>query len=85
MQLPTIHGNGTNKAELVRGLCEASNALDAAYEKLKRTAPNGRDYYPQGPMAMERAVQEHNARLRMLDALKGEVDSLTIAIDSIGD
>lgn len=85
MQLPTIHLNGTSKERLVEDLCEASNAIDAAYDKLKQCGPNGRDYYPQGPEAMERAQAEHFSRLKRLDAVKKEVDALTLAIDRIGE
>lgn len=81
--LPTIHSNGTSKAELIEGLCNASNALDDAYEALKATAPNGRDYYPQGDDALGKATAEHMDRLRRLDAVKKEVDALTLAIDRI--
>ena len=83
MQLPTIHLNGTSKARLIEGLCNAAAALDAAYNALKQTAPNGRDYYPQGPAALAQAEKEHSDRLRRVDAVKDEVDKLTVAIDEI--
>lgn len=81
MTIPCIHQNGTSKAFLIEKLCEASQALDLAYSALKQTAPNGRDYYPAGPAAMERATAEHTDRLKRLDAIKMEIDGLTIAID----
>lgn len=83
MQLPTIHSNGTSKESLIEDLCKASHAIDAAYVALKLTAPNGRDYYPQGPAALEKAIAEHNDRLRRLDVVKNEVDELIGAIDCI--
>jgi hypothetical protein len=83
MQLPTIHHNGTSKERLIEALCEASAKLDDAYQALKQTAPNGRDYYPQGPEALQRATAEHLDRLRRVDAVKNEIDALTIAIDEI--
>ncbi len=83
MQLPTIHMNGTSKTALIDALCDASSALDAAYLALKQTAPNGRDYYPQGAGALEHAEAEHNGRLRRLDDVKAEVDRLTLAIDEL--
>jgi len=36
IQLPTVHLNGTSKAELLDTLGEASEALDAAYRALCR-------------------------------------------------
>jgi len=83
MILPTIHLNGTSKANLIDALCTASVALDAAYSALKQTAPNGRDYYPQGAEALGKAIFEHMDRLRRLDVIKDEIDQLTMAIDSI--
>lgn len=83
MQLPTIHLNGTSKQSLIDGLCEASGAIGLAYASLKQTAPNGRDYYPQGPAALEAAIAEHNGRLLRLDAVMDEVDELIRAIDAI--
>lgn len=82
MTLPTIHLNGTSKERLVDALCDASNALNEAYEALKQTAPNGRDYYPQGNDALAAATSEHMDRLRRLDAIKDEVDQLAMAIDA---
>jgi hypothetical protein len=84
MTVPTIHLNGTSKAQLVESLCNASVALRAAYTALKETAPNGRDYYPQGPAAMDAAQEEHFDRLRRVDAVRKEIDQLTIAIDQQG-
>ena len=81
MIVPTIHLNGTGKERLIEPLCDASHALTDAYEALKQTAPNGRDYYPQGPDALRQATEEHHARLRKLDAIKAEIDALTLAID----
>lgn len=83
MTLPTIHLNGTPKDRLIEDLCEASQALDLAYEAMKRTGPNGRDYYPQGPGALESAIDEHSDRLRRLDAVKREVDELIEAIHGL--
>lgn len=83
MTLPTIHMNGTTKDALIESLCEASQTLDLAYQALKQTAPNGRDFYPQGPAALNAATDEHCDRLRRLDGIKKEIDALTLAIDRI--
>lgn len=83
MQLPTIHHNGTAKPSLIDALCAASAALDAAYNALKQTAPNGRDFYPQGPDAIRNATEEHLDRLRRVDAVKSEIDRMAIAIDEL--
>lgn len=81
--IPTLHLNGTSKERLILDLCTASDALDSAYLALKQTAPNGRDYYPQGPEALSLATRDHMDRLRRLDMIKKEVDALTLAIDRL--
>jgi len=83
MQLSTIHLNGTSKEALVKALCDASEALEAAYQSLKQTTPNGRDYYPQGNQALKVALDEHDSRLRRVDSVKKEIDELTIAVDNL--
>lgn len=80
MTIPTIHLNGTSKRELLDQLSDVSDALNTAYGALKRAAPNGRDYYPQGAAAMEAALAEHLSRLRRVDDVKGEIDKLAEAI-----
>ena len=84
MMVPTLHLNGTSKTSLIDDLCEASHALNVAYDAMKRCGPNGRDYYPQGPNAINVATDEHSDRLRRLDAIKHEIDELTLAIDRGG-
>lgn len=76
MQVPTVHLNGTSKDDLLKGLENASYCLTQAYEALKQTAPNGRDYYPQGNEALGKATEEHMDRLRRLDAINDEIDEL---------
>lgn len=84
IQLPTVHMNGTSKAELLDTLGEASEALDAAYRAVKQAGPNGRDYYPLGPGEMARAVTEHESRLLRIDDLKAEIEALMNGIDDGG-
>lgn len=81
LAIPTIHLNGTPSRMLIESLCEASDALNIAYAKVKQTGPNGRDYYPQGAKAMEQAEHEHSERLKRLDAVKDELDAMAVAID----
>lgn len=83
LQLPTVHMNGTPKQMLIDSLCVASQAIEAAYQAVKQTAPNGRDYYTQGAVAMEKAEAEHRERLRLLDKVKEEIDSMTVQIDKL--
>src|ERR1035437_1215708 len=83
MQLPTIHMNGTGKQALIDQLTAASDALETAFQAMKQAAPNGRDYYPQGAVAMERAEAEHRDRMTRLDMIKAEVDAMACALSEM--
>lgn len=84
LTVPTVHLNGTSRESLIAALVAASEALDVAYEKLKQTAPNGRDYYPQGGLAFPLASGQHLDRLGRLDSVKWEIDQLIAAVDAGG-
>ena len=73
---PTIHLNGSGRDSLVNGWSAAWEAVGTAFEALKKTAPNGRDYYPQEPVALEKAVEEHRGRLQRLQAVQDELEEL---------
>ena len=76
MMLPTIHFNGTSKEALLEGYCEAINAIVEAGRKLAAAAPNGRDYYPQGPKAIQTALDEHDARANKLREVIIELEQI---------
>jgi len=80
IQSPHIHMNGTSKDYLLDRLCDASQSLNAAFEALRQTSPNGRDYYPLGPDAMRIAQEQHEDRTRRLDAIKAEIDQMAEAV-----
>jgi hypothetical protein len=71
--LPTIHMNGTSRDSLSEDLCGAYNALREAYDALKRSAPHGRDYYPQGDGALSVAQGQHRARLLAVQSVMDEL------------
>lgn len=73
MTLPTIHLNGTSANDLAEGYRLALNAIDDACQALAGSGPNGRDYYPQGAGALEKALDEHSERLAALEKVKQEV------------
>lgn len=71
MKYPTVHLNGTSGEALFEQNYEASKAIREALEVLREAAPNGRDYYPQGPGAFEQAVTEFRKQSKTLyDAQK---------------
>lgn len=76
MIVPTIHMNGTSKAELVRGYEEAYESLSVAYEKMRQAAPNGRDYYPQSESAIGTAIDEHMERLEVVADLMQDYEDM---------
>lgn len=77
---PTIHSNGTSRDELLRQMCDATDALHRAIEVLASAGPNGRDYYPQGPDAIKRATAEHQDRLSRLQSVQAELQELAVVI-----
>ncbi len=82
--IPTVHMNGTSQDELVEQLCAASNALEAAIVALRGAAPNGRDFYPQGPDALTKAIAEHCDRITRIQNVKNEIDELALAVSDQG-
>jgi hypothetical protein len=80
MQVPTIHINGTSRERLLEALSDAGEALRKAREALAQTAPNGRDYYPQGLDALRAAEREHWARMEKLFQVQQELEYMAIAI-----
>lgn len=84
MIVPTIHLNGTSKEALLDLLHEAGIAVNNATAAVMLTAPNGRDYYPQGPQAISQAIAEHDSRIKRLADIYDELANLYIAIDEGG-
>lgn len=75
---PTLHLNGTSKERLGQAYSDAYAALYDAAEKLRQTAPNGRDYYPDGPDAMAKAEAEHRSRQQRIADVMDELESLAL-------
>lgn len=82
LAIPMIHTNGTSKHRLVEELTDAVEAIEAAYQAIKQTAPNGRDYYPFGPDAFNAATNQHQNRLRKIDEVRNELEQLIAGIES---
>lgn len=73
---PTIHMNGTARETLLNALCDASIAVQEAVSKLADTAPNARDYYPQGMDVFYAAQREHEARMHKLADVIRELNEI---------
>lgn len=84
LAIPSVHANGTSKGALIQQLSDAWDALEAARTALRQAAPNGRDYYPQGPDAIEQATAQHLDRLRRIDGVQDELQEMMRMIDEQG-
>jgi hypothetical protein len=73
MVFPTIHLNGTSKGALFEALSNACAAIREAEKALIETAPNARDYYPQGDGAYRKASDEYISRLERLGMVRCEL------------
>lgn len=76
MKLPTVHLNGSSPKRLFEAYAEAAGAIRRAMEAVSAAAPNGRDYYPQGPAAIGEAVQEHTTRVLALECVMRDMQML---------
>ena len=81
MMVPTIHLNGTARADLLADIVPAAAAVNLAIEKLQLMRPNARDYYPQGPDAYRQASEEHQSRIDSLVGVRLSLEKLYEAID----
>ena len=82
--IPTVHLNGTSKDELLRQVHNAARAVDAVRIALADATPNGRDFYPQGPSALVKALDEHRARQQRMTDTYDELMALYMAIEEQG-
>lgn len=73
---PTIHLNGTSRERLAEAYAAAVVALRAAIRATEDTAPNGRDYYPQGDGAQMTAIREHTDRMQRIRSVLEELTEL---------
>lgn len=81
MMIPTIHMNGDRLETLVQGYRDALEALGLAIEKVLETAPNGRNFYPQGDDAIHRAIEEHHERVHKLAEVRSDIEKIIIGMD----
>lgn len=83
--VPTVHLNGTSKAELVKQLRDAAKAIRAAKDALALAAPHGRDYYVQAdPDALGNATRQYEARQAKLTDVHIELIDIATEIQKQG-
>ena len=84
LAIPTVHMNGSSKENLITDLCDAREAIRVALERMGAVCPNGRDYYPQGPQAIQEALRQHANRLHHLKAVHDELGDIALLISEGG-
>src|SRR6478672_1946088 len=77
---PTVHRNGTHGPDLLELQLDARSAILDAIKALQTAGPNGRDYYPQGPDAIQLAIAQHSDRLALLNRVYNELSQIAEAI-----
>jgi hypothetical protein len=78
---PTVHLNGTSKAQLLEQNLNVLKALRDVRKAMAEASPHGRDYYPQGPNATNIAISQHSDRLAKLEAIRLEIEEITMTIN----
>jgi len=76
---PTIHTNGTSREALLKDYRAALFAIMRTIDTLHASAPNGRDYYPQGDAAFSTARAQHLARIALMVSVSDELETLALA------
>lgn len=74
VQLPCVHVNGTGAQTLAQGWGAAYRAVIDALRALEAIEFNGRDYYPLGDEAWQRARDEMALRAVLLTIVKRELE-----------
>ena len=77
---PTIHMNGTSKADLLDGYCNVINALHKALEALQHNHPNTRDYYTQPAGTFEAAREQHRSQFLRINSVLQEIEQIAEGI-----
>jgi hypothetical protein len=80
MMIPSVHLNGTSRDELQRECRKACEAVVKAMQALGEMAPDGRDYYPQGPNAFHSAAAEWRTRYNAMEKIHSEILEIWTAI-----
>jgi hypothetical protein len=73
---PLVHLGGTGGERLLEGYMTAISAISDALDALGLTAPNARDYYPQGDDAFRQARAEHDRRMNALRQARAELEMI---------
>lgn len=75
---PTIHLNGTSRAQLHTDYRNAAATLRRALNDLAATAPHGRDYYVQSGNAIATAIEQHVSRVQRVESVMKELEEIAV-------
>ena len=79
---PTVHMNGSGFDSLWDGYDAADDKIIELRDAFGKIEFNARDYYPQGPDAWNKAVDERQAINQKIRDIKNYLDEHRIALDS---
>ncbi len=82
--IPTVHRNGTSKAELLEQHSAAREKINDAIHTLRQAAPHERDYYVQEPNTYKEAAQQHRDRIQRLQSVYDELMQISLLTDGQG-
>jgi hypothetical protein len=80
LAVPTVHMNGTSKKELLEQYKNAFTAVTTAVTELCKSSPHARDYYTQKGDQYPVARKQHESRLKRLNSVAAELESIAVAI-----
>ena len=81
--VPTIHLNGSGKANLLEALQTAAEAVHAARDAISETCPHGRDYYVQDdPKALNKACLQYTNQVMALEDIGAQLYAVWEAINA---
>ena len=69
---PIIHLNGDRAETLLAQLEAVYSALSDVLEAMRKAGPNGRNYYPEAGL-LEKAVEQHQRRMKVIAYLQDEI------------
>lgn len=82
---PLLHLNGSSAKTLLDGYRAAHTALYDALVAMRESAPNARDYYPQGDDAFNQARREHDARVATVNNVLAQYEMIIENVDEQAD
>lgn len=81
--VPTVHTNGTDPWDLILPMNEALARLREAWALLMKTAPNGRDYYPQGDSVVHAVTSTYERHCGELDRMIAELQEQRDHVEAV--